>query len=274
MPTYMDIHDLPGVTPEAVAEAHLADLKVQTKHGVSYHKYWVNEKKGKIYCLCEAPTAEAADAVHREAHGLTAARIMEVAPELADAFMGVADVDVGGAVVLPGGSGHDPGTRTVLFTDIVGSTDMTQRLGDEAALSIISTHDRIVRDALASTGGTFIKHTGDGMMAAFVSAASAVRCGIDVLEALKAHRAANPNIPLGVRIGLAAGEPIEQANDLFGATVQLAARLCAHADPHQILVSNVVAELCIGKLMQFEEIGALTLKGFAEPIRAHTICLR
>jgi len=270
----MDIHDLPGVTPEAVAEAHLADLKVQTKHGVSYHKYWVNAKKGKIYCLCEAPTAEAAAAVHQEAHGMTAARIMEVAPELADAFMGAADIDVGGAVVLPGNGGHDPGTRTVLFTDIVGSTDMTGRLGDEAALAVISTHDRIVRGALASTGGTLIKHTGDGMMVAFVSAVSAVRCGIDVLKTLSAHRVSNPDIPLSVRIGLAAGEPIEQDNDLFGATVQLAARLCAHAEPHQILVSNVVAELCIGKLMPFEEIGALTLKGFSEPVRAHAIFVR
>jgi RNA polymerase sigma factor (TIGR02999 family) len=66
----MDIHDLPGVTPEAVANAHLEDMRVQSKYGVTYHKYWINQEKGKIYCLCDAPTAEAADAVHREAHGL------------------------------------------------------------------------------------------------------------------------------------------------------------------------------------------------------------
>ena len=73
MPTYMDIHDLPGVTPEAVANAHLEDMRVQSKYGVTYHKYWINQEKGKIYCLCDAPTAEAADAVHRESHGLSAA---------------------------------------------------------------------------------------------------------------------------------------------------------------------------------------------------------
>jgi class 3 adenylate cyclase len=111
------------------------------------------------------------------------------------------------------------------------------------------------------------------MMAAFVSAASAVKCGIDVLQTLQAHRVSNPAIPLSIRIGLAAGEPIEHANDLFGATVQLAARLCAHAEPHQMLVSNVVAELCIGKLLPFEEVGDLTLKGFAQPIRAHAVSL-
>lgn len=273
MPTYMDIHDLPGVTPEAVAKAHMEDMRVQSKYGVSYHKYWVNEKKGKVYCLCHAPTADAADAVHREGHGLTASRIMEVSPELADAFMGMADVDAGGAVVLPDSSGHDPGTRTVFFTDIVGSTGMTQRLGDEAAFEVISTHDRIVRDALSSMGGSEIKHTGDGIMAAFVSAASAVRCGINVLQNLQTQRASNPLLPLNMRIGMAAGEPLERANDLFGATVQLAARLCAHAEPHQILVSNVVAELCVGKLISFQDVGKLALKGFDQPIQAHAVAL-
>ncbi|MBX9746590.1 MAG: DUF4242 domain-containing protein, partial [Hyphomonadaceae bacterium] len=244
MPLYMDIHDLPGVSPDDVVKAHLEDLKVQEKHGVSYHKYWVNERKGKVYCLCHAPTAEAAAAVHGEAHGLLAARIMEVTPEIADAFMGVADADGTGAVVLPDKSGHDPGTWTILFTDIVGSTDMTQRFGDEAAFELLGEHDRIVRSALTANNGTEVKHTGDGIMASFVSAACAVKCGMMVVRDVQA-RSAEPL--LCVRIGIAAGEPIEHASDLFGTTVQLAARLCAHASPAQILISNVVAELCDGK---------------------------
>jgi class 3 adenylate cyclase len=273
MPTYMDIHELQGVTPDAVAKAHLEDMRVQPKYGVVYHKYWINEKKGKIYCLCQAPTAEAANAVHREAHGLVAARIMEVSPDLADAFMGAAEVDGGGAVVLPNNTGHDPGTRTIFFSDIVGSTDMTQRLGDEAAFDVLTVHDRIVRDALASNHGTEVKHTGDGIMASFVSAASAVRCGMGVLQDLSAQRGSNPQTPLRIRIGIAAGEPIEHANDLFGATVQLAARLCAHAEPEQILVSNAVAELCVGKLLPIRSLGPLTLKGFQEPVHAHLVSI-
>src|ERR1700677_859853 len=133
MPTYLDIHDLPGATADDVAKAHELDLHVQGHHGVQYVKYWVNEKKGKVFCLCEAPSAEAADAVHREAHGLSAARIMEVTPEMADAFMGAAEMNDSGAVLLPGKTEIDPGTRTILFTDIVGSTNMTQHLGDEMA---------------------------------------------------------------------------------------------------------------------------------------------
>lgn len=271
MPMYMDIHDVPGVTADAVAKAHVMDQHVQASHGVEYVKYWLNEKQGKIFCLCTAPSAEAADAVHREAHGLAAARIMEVTPEIADAFMGAAEIDRAGAALLPGNAERDPGTRTVFFTDIVGSTSMTQRLGDDLALALLEVHDRIVRAALTATGGREIKHTGDGIMAVFVSAASATRCGINVQQGLARHRSEFPDQPIQVRIGMAAGEPIEHHDDLFGSTVQLAARLCAHAEPEQILVSNAVAELCIGKTLQFRDMGHVTLKGFDQPVHAHCI---
>jgi class 3 adenylate cyclase len=271
MPMYMDIHDLPGVSADDVANAHLLDQHIQTHHGVEYVKYWLNEKQGKIFCLCHAPSAEAADAVHREAHGLTAARVMEVTPEVAEAFMGAAEIDKGGAALLPGNVERDPGTRTILFTDIVGSTDMTQNLGDEVALDMLQVHDRIVRAALASTSGREVKHTGDGIMAVFFSAASAVRGAMIVQKNICQHRNDNPHLPLQVRIGLAAGEPIEHHNDLFGSTVQLAARLCARADPEQVLVSNTVAELCVGKALPLKDVGNVVLKGFEHPIHAHCI---
>jgi len=271
MPTYLDIHDVPGIMPDAAARAHDLDLHVQAKHGVDYVKYWLNEKQGKIFCLCIAPNAEAADAVHREAHGQPAARIMELTPELAEVFMGAAETDAAGAVLLQGHAELDPGTRTILFTDIVGSTSMTQRLGDEMSLTLLEVHDRIVRAALAAAHGREVKHTGDGIMAVFVSAASAVRCGMAVQQHISRHRNENPDQPLQVRIGVAAGEPIEHHNDLFGSTVQLAARLCAHADPEQILVSNAVAELCIGKALPLEEVGHVSLKGFDKPVHVHGI---
>jgi hypothetical protein len=79
VPLFMDTHrNVEGLTADAVAEAHEKDLEVQDEHGVKYHRYWYNEDKGEIYCLCEAPSAEAAEAVHREAHGLTADEITEV----------------------------------------------------------------------------------------------------------------------------------------------------------------------------------------------------
>ena len=75
MPMYMDIHEIPGATAEDVAKAHSADVETQQKYGVEYHKYWFNERSGKIFCLCSAPSPEGAASVHREAHGLLAAKI-------------------------------------------------------------------------------------------------------------------------------------------------------------------------------------------------------
>jgi class 3 adenylate cyclase len=256
-----------------VANAHLADMKTQAKYGVEYHKYWFNESNGKIFCLCSAPSAEAAAAVHREAHGLLASKIIEVAPEIAEGFLGGSEINPAGAAVVPGDAGHerDPGIRTVLFTDIVDSTGITQRLGDDAAMTLVEIHDTIVRDALRALGGREVKHTGDGIMASFVSAAAAARCANRIQNALAEYEQRTKELPVKVRIGAAAGEPVENHHDLFGSTVQLAARLCAHAQPEQSLVSNVVAELCIGKGLTFEDLGEVTLRGFEQPIRVHAI---
>src|SRR5439155_333202 len=157
---------------------HAKDMEVQRKYGVEYSKYWVNEKAGKIFCLVHAPNAEAAEHVHREAHGMLAEKIIEVQPELAEAFFGGVETNDAGAVLVPGS-------------------------------------------------------------------------------------------PLKVIVGAAAGEHVEQNNDLFGSTVQLAARLCGHAQPEQILVSNAIPDLCIGKGLLFEDVGEVVLKGFGYPVRAH-----
>jgi class 3 adenylate cyclase len=274
MPTYMDIHEIPGgVTADAVAKAHAHDVAVEGKYGVHYHKYWVNESAGKIFCLCEAPDAEAATQVHRQAHGMVAEKIIQVEPEVADLFLGGSEVNAAGAALLPGGAAdaRDPGIRTVLFTDIVDSTSLTQKLGDEIAMEFLRVHDSIVRDALAASKGREVKHTGDGIMASFVSAAAAVRCAMQIQRELARRAREERDHHIKVRIGGAAGEPVEQNNDIFGTTVQLAARLCSHAEPDQILVSTAVAELCIGKGLTFRPLGEVSLKGFDRPVQVHAV---
>jgi class 3 adenylate cyclase len=269
----MDIHEIHGATPEDVAKAHAADVEVQQKYGVNYLKYWVNESQGKIFCLVDAPNAEAASCVHREAHGLVAEKIIQVQPELAEGFFGAAETNAAGAVVVPGGGAdeRDPGIRTILFTDIVESTTLTQTLGDEAAMGLLDVHNTVVRAALANLGGREVKHTGDGIMASFVSAAGAVKCATQIQRDLAKHGENQRDRAVKVRIGAAAGEPVEQHHDLFGCTVQLAARLCSQALPEQILVSNAIAELCLGKGFSFQDVGEVVLKGFARPVRAHAV---
>jgi class 3 adenylate cyclase len=270
---YMDIHEIHGVTAEDVAQAHLADVKTQDKYGVEYVKYWLNESRGKIFCLCTAPSAEAADRVHREAHGLPASKIIEVDPDIADGFLGGTAINPAGAAIVPGGNANDrdPGIRTVLFTDIVDSTALTQRLGDEEAMKLLNIHDKIVREALSALGGREVKHTGDGIMSSFHSTLAAVRCATRIQRALSQHAHVEADMQIRVRIGAAAGEPVESHNDLFGTTVQLAARLCSHAEPEQSLVSNAVAELCLGKGVVFRDLGEVSLKGFERPVRVHQV---
>jgi class 3 adenylate cyclase len=209
--------------------------------------------------------------VHREAHGQIAEKIIQVEPELAEAFLGGGKTDPSGAVLVPGGAGNerDPAIRTILFTDIVGSTN--EALGDDAVMARLGVHDTIVRDALAAADGREVKHTGDGIMASFVSAAAAVRCATRIQRAVAQYEEERREYPVKVRIGAAAGEPVEHQHDLFGATVQLAARLCSHAQPEQILVSNVVVELCLGKSLPFKDLGDVFLKGFNRPIRVHAV---
>jgi Protein of unknown function (DUF4242) len=78
MPTYMDVHDIPGVKAKDVAGAHAADVAIQDQYGVNYKSYWVNEGEGKVFCLVDSPDKESAARVHREAHGLEAHTLYEV----------------------------------------------------------------------------------------------------------------------------------------------------------------------------------------------------
>lgn len=126
---------------------------------------------------------------------------------------------------------------TIMFTDMVGSTDITHMIGDAAAQDIIRAHNHIVRGALARHRGKEVKHTGDGIMASFDSASDAVAAAIEIQKKAADHSERWTNQPLELRIGMNTGEPIVEENDYFGATVQIAARVCATAGSGQIWLS-------------------------------------
>ena len=168
-------------------------------------------------------------------------------------------------------SADDIAPVTLMFTDIEGSTSLTQRLGDEGAQRLLREHNEAVRRALDSYNGREIKHTGDGIMASFFSASRAVGCAVQIQQTFAARNTANPEDAVRVRIGLNAGEPISEGNDLFGASVQLARRICDRAEPSQVLVSDVVRQLVAGKGFTFESVGAEALKGFEEAVALYRV---
>src|SRR6218665_2634149 len=225
MPIFIDRHDLTGVSAADIADAHLKDLSVQEQYGVRFLTYWFDEKRGTAFCLIDAPDAATAQCVHREAHGFVATEIVEVALSAVEAFLGRIQDPV---EVWPSSTERDAGHRAVLFTDIVGSTEMTARLGDRMAAELVRAHHALVRVCLRQKAGREVKHTGDGIMAVFSMTPSAVDCAVEIQREFFRYNKDNGE-PIHIRIGLDCGEPVEDGNDFFGSTVQLAARLCAPA---------------------------------------------
>ena len=263
MPTYMDRHDNVTVTPEELAGAHEMDVAVQAKHGVNYLSYWYDRDAECVFCFVDAPNKAAAEAVHKEAHGLTATKIIEVEGHVVTGFMGPMPAN-------PLGEAHtEQATRTILFTDIVGSTDTTQRLGDAKAMELLRTHDLIVRAHLSGNNGSEVKHTGDGIMASFVSVSRAVECALAIQRSLEEHSSTAEH-PIAVRIGVSAGEPVAEKDDLFGAAVQLAARACDRAASGSILVSSARARALHGQGLRVRRprpVRAQGLRRARDPLR-------
>jgi class 3 adenylate cyclase len=261
MPIFMDRHDMRGATAEDIAEAHRKDLKIQDKYGVKYMTYWYDPERSTGFCLVDAPDAETAAHVHREAHGQIASDIIAVNLAAVEAFLGrINDPRHAPDTTAPE---MGAGLRAVMFTDLVGSTEMTTRLGDAAALELVRVHDALVRRGLASHHGREVKHTGDGIMAAFDDVANSVRAAADIQRHFAVYNA-EASEGLRVRIGIHAGEPVADHKDLFGAAVQLAFRLCSEAEADGIIVSELVRELCDEDEALFVALGERRLKGFAE----------
>jgi len=181
-----------------------------------------------------------------------------------DEFLGEGEEAAAGAEPAAGAF------RTVLFTDVEGSTALTQRLGDARAREVLRAHERIVREALKAHGGSEVKTMGDGFMASFSSATRALECAIAMQRAFAEYNESAEE-PIRVRIGLNAGEPIAEEEDLFGTAVILAARIAAKAEGGEIVASDVVRQLVAGKGFLFSDRGDVALRGFEDPVRLYDV---
>ena len=156
MPMFMDRHSIPGATVEDAAANHARDLTVSAKHGVRFLSYWVDAANDGVFCLVDAPDPEKLEAVHKEAHGLIPNEIISVSEDDVLRFLDRI---------------HDPADstevtnpfRTILFTDLEGSTALTEEVGVSAFMVLLTEHDLILRRALVAWRGREVKHTGDGI---------------------------------------------------------------------------------------------------------------
>jgi class 3 adenylate cyclase len=173
-------------------------------------------------------------------------------------------------VAVPAGDATASGMVAVLFTDVVGHTEMMQRLGDAKGRDVLREHERITRETLKQHGGAEVKTMGDGFMASFGSLTLAVECAIALQRAFARHTESSPE-PLHVRVGINAGEPIEEDGDLFGSTVILAARIAAQAGSDEILIPQGVRHLLAGKSYVYADRGETMLKGFEDAVRLYEV---
>ena len=162
----------------------------------------------------------------------------------------------------------------LLVTDLEGFTPLVERLGDLKARALMQVHNRIVRDALRVHDGREVAHTGDGIMAAFRSVASALQAATEIQSALDEHTRAQPEVPLRARIGVHAGEPLPEDGRLFGTCVNTAVRVCAASGATRVLVSDLVRQLAAGRAFRFAPEGAVALKGLAAPMQVHELLWR
>ncbi|MBV8982358.1 MAG: adenylate/guanylate cyclase domain-containing protein [Acidimicrobiia bacterium] len=196
----------------------------------------------------------AAMELHRQAHEAKAARR-----------------DHRTARVEPGkSSGPERKWVTVMFTDIANSTRLTEDLGDDAWSRILSAHRELVRNLFVAHGGEVVGTQGDGCLGRFPTPAEAVLCAVEVQKELAQTRN-DTNFPMQVRIGIHAGEAVEDDGDLVGRVVNVAARVTTETKPGEILVTEPVADYLGGQL-RFEDRGLRDLRGLTQP--RHLLAVR
>ena len=265
MPIFLDRHDMGEESAEDVARLHIKDLEVQEKYGVKFLTYWYDAKRRTTFCLVDAPDKEIADKVHAEAHGHVANEMIAVDLSAVEAFLGrIQDPPFAKTTPI-----DDSAFRAIMFTDMVGSTEMTAQLGDTMAVELLRAHDAIIRRSLEQYGGSEVKHLGDGIMASFDDVPASVACAMKIQEELASYNETSET-SIHVRIGIHAGEPVEESGDLFGSAVQMAARICHVTHANSILVSREVRDACTGADLRFEPSGSETLKGFSKPVQLYS----
>jgi AraC-like DNA-binding protein len=236
----MDLHIVPGVKANDVAEAHRLDVLIQDAHSCKCMTYWVDESRGHIFCLIDAPDKETVSEMHNKAHGLVPHKIIEVQTSLVESFLGrISDpedaaVNSEGLKLLT-----DPSFRTLLVIHMQDRALLRCYHGTEKADAILGRCRQFVQEQLGAHGGVEAEHEGSAVIASFTSAAQAVKCAIALQQQV---RAAGPDAS-ELKVGLSAGEPVTANRKLFGDTIELAERICFIAKDGQAGMSAQVNEL-------------------------------
>ncbi len=240
MPIYMDSHIVPGVEAKHAAEAHKKDLGIQNQFGCRNMTYWVDEDRGRVFCLIDAPNEEAVREMHNQSHGLVPHEIIPVNGKVVEAFLGrIADPEPYFETSHPGLKiFNDPAFRVILVIKTKNVGLLHHHLGNDRATQLFLLYYETVREQIEKYEGSEVESKGEAFVVSFASVSMGVECAIAIQKAL--HVAAEL---IGLRMGLHAGLPVDQSDTLFGKTVQLARYLCTIGGENQIVMSAIVSDL-------------------------------
>lgn len=240
MPIYMDSHIVPGVEAKHAAEAHKKDLEIQERFCCRNMTYWIDEDKGRVFCLIDAPNEQAVREMHDQAHGIVPHEIIPVNSKVVEAFLGRIDdpepyfnPDDPTLKVF-----NDPAFRVIMAIKIKDAGLLHHDLGSDKTKRLLSLYYGVVKDHIAQLEGSEVETKGESFVVSFASVSQAVECAIAIQKAL--HVAAEL-IDLG--IGLHAGLPVDDSDSLFGKTLRLSNYLCTIGDGNRIVLSSIVGEL-------------------------------
>jgi len=229
----MDLHIVPGVKARGIAEAHQLDIRTEEEFNCRCMTYWVDEARGHVFCLIDAPNQEAVASMHEKAHGLMPHRIIEVQTSLVEAFLGRVS-DPQDATYSDDGLKvfHEPSFRILCMVLGPDAALLQAKHGKDKALSFLQQQQQLMRDAVKTNGGKEVEYKGNNFLASFTSA----------LKALDAAFAIQQQLPEAC-ISLCAGEAIAKSDNLFGDTVMTANRLCFLARDAKPVITSSVKEL-------------------------------
>lgn len=231
MPLYMDRHDMrEPVTPEMIATIHLEDVKIQEQLGCRVLTYWFDEKRNTAFCLIEAPDEESIHTMHQMAHGQVPNTIIEVSPQLVEAFLGRIDDPE-----KPEGAElnviSESAFRTIMMVSLKQETSDQTRMSNQEIISKIRKHK-----------GSIVKQTENCVLSSFASTSDAVHTALDIRNLLSQPRPELHGNRLELKIGLSAGVPVTGTNLFFENTIRQAERMC-RVMRGEVIVSPGVKEL-------------------------------
>lgn len=247
MPIYMDLHIVPGVNAKDVAQAHSMDVLMEKEHSCKCLTYWIDEVRGHVFCLIDAPSKESVTELHARAHGLVPNKIIEVESSLVQAFLGRitdpenAALTDNGLIIM-----DDTSYRILMHLQIMDPVLLQQTAGAEKAAQILQIFKKQIKEQIIQQNGRVVTAEADELIASFIEGNKALSAAYEIMQQLQDYPEA------ALRISIHAGEPVTQSDKLFGDTIQLLKRMNSFQREQTITMTSGIRELLDPELLQKE----------------------